>query len=465
MDPRPAISNPATPKNRAKWIWLAAAAPAVIALVQLGRLHPDEVYQVLEPAYWRAYGYGVLAWEWSPNAGIRNWAIPGLFGWLLSLCKAAGLHDPRAYRAVLEVPQYLLHAWAMFAAYRYLERRCPPGLAFPAFLAVAFYGLVLAFGGRTMSESFSTDFLLVAVEAFDRPPGKSRPAILGGAALGLAVVSRYPSAVLVLAALAWLLLRRRWRALLGAVAAGAVVALALGALDWATWGRPFHSLLAYLDFNVLSGQAAARFGSEPGWFYLPVLASQLPAWIWLALPLAVSKPGDRLGLPLFTSLAYLVALSLTAHKEARFLYPALVLLTLYAAPGLSRLLEILARRWRRAEVLGTGLALALGLLPWLSLGEIRGDQFRAIVEATRPKDARGLIILGEGVWGAGGYFYIGKHIPWTVADWPSDPSYRAAMANPAFNRAVTYDRRAEDDLVRHGFRVVDRIGRATVMAR
>jgi hypothetical protein len=464
VDPRP-ISNPATPPHRAKWIWLAAAAPALIAVVQLGRLHPDEVYQVLEPAYWRAYGYGVLAWEWYPNAGIRNWAIPGLFGWLLSLCKAAGIQDPRAYRAVLELPQYLLHVWAMFAAYRYLERRCPPNLALPAFLAVALYGMVLEFGGRTLGESFSTDFLLVAVEAFDRPPGKRWPGVLGGSALGLAVVSRYPSAILVLAALAWLLLRRRWQVFLWAIAAGAVVALALGALDWATWGRPFHSLLAYLDFNVLTGQAAARFGSQPGWFYLPYLAGMLPAWIWPALPFALSKPGDRMGLPLFMSLAYLLALSLTAHKEARFLYPALVLLSAYAAPGLSRLLEILSRRWKPAAALGTSLALAAGLLPLLGLGEIRGDQFRAIVEATRPEDARGLLIVGEGVWGAGGYFYIGKQIPWTVADWPSDPSFRGAVASPAFNRAVTYDRRAEDDLVRNGFRVIDRIGRATVMVR
>src|SRR5216683_2421204 len=62
--------------QRRTWILLlvVAAVPSVLALVQLGRIHPDELYQTLEPAYFRAHGYGLLAWEW--QAGIRNWAVP-----------------------------------------------------------------------------------------------------------------------------------------------------------------------------------------------------------------------------------------------------------------------------------------------------------------------------------------------------------------------------------------------------
>ncbi|HEX8537633.1 MAG TPA: mannosyltransferase, partial [Cystobacter sp.] len=48
-------------------VWVGAGVallPALLAVAQLGRIHPDEVYQLLEPAWFRAHGYGVLAWEW-----------------------------------------------------------------------------------------------------------------------------------------------------------------------------------------------------------------------------------------------------------------------------------------------------------------------------------------------------------------------------------------------------------------
>mgnify|MGYP002717992115 CR=1 FL=1 len=85
--------------------------PALIAVAQLGRIHPDEVYQLLEPAWFRAHGYGVLAWEW--RVGLRNWAMPGVAAWLLRLADVLGLTHPVAYRALLAVPQVALHGWML----------------------------------------------------------------------------------------------------------------------------------------------------------------------------------------------------------------------------------------------------------------------------------------------------------------------------------------------------------------
>lgn len=466
MDPSRETARPAT-RRGAVWPWVVGLAlpPALIAVIQLGRLHPDEVYQALEPAYFRAHGYGILAWEW--QRGLRNWAVPGLFAWLLKLCDAVGITHPRVYRAVLEVPQYLLHVWALSAAYRYLRRHAlPEASAVPALIAVALYGPVVAFAGRTLSESFSTAFLLIAVEALDREERPRRAGLLGGVALGLSVVTRYGSAVVVIAALAWLVFKRRWATLYYAVFGGAVVAAALGVLDRKTWGTPFHSFRAYFEFNVASGGAAQQFGASPWWTYFAPLAGQLPVWGWLALPFVLRKPGMRLSLPLFCALVYVAVLSATPHKELRFLYPALVLLTLTAAVGLPQLLERLRPPGPRTFALT--LALIVGFIPFFFQAVengLRGDQLRAIVRATRPDDATGLLIVGEGVWGAGGYFYIGKNIPWTVADWPQDRSFRLAMRDARFNRIVTYDERALTELQQQGFRIEERIGRATILAR
>ncbi|MFZ5470787.1 MAG: glycosyltransferase family 39 protein [Myxococcota bacterium] len=447
------------------WVWalVTAAVPALLAVTQLGRIHPDEVYQTLEPAYHRAFGYGILAWEW--QSGLRNWAIPLLFSWLLRLCGALGIDHPVTYRTVLEVPQYLLHAWALLAIYRYTARKVDERWALLSVPLVGLYAPVLTFAGRTLGESFSTAFLLIALEALDREGGRARDGLLGGAMLGLSVVARYPSAVVVLAAMGWLLATRRWRMFSFAAVGGLGVALALGALDWATWGKPFHSLEAYLKFNVFSDEAAQRFGRDPASYYLGPLLGLAALWSWPGLVLAAQKLRPRLSLPLICALVYVGAITLTSHKEHRFLYPALVLLALAAAPGLLVGLERLHRIDVRSAL--AALAVAASVAPFFfetALSVQRSDQFRAIVRATRG-DATGFLLVGDGIWGAGGHFYLGKHIPWTVADAPHDPGFRLAMSDRRFNRVVTYDGLTLEELKAHGFTETGRIGRATMLAR
>jgi GPI mannosyltransferase 3 len=450
---------------------LAAAAllPALVAVGQLGRLHPDEVYQFLEPAWFRAHGYGVLAWEW--KEGLRNWALPLLASWLLRLAALLGLDHPVAYRALLALPQAGLHAAALLAVHRYARRRVDAPTALLSTALVALYAPVVVFAGRTLGESFSAAFLVLALVALEGEGGRLRAAgLAGGAWLGLAVVARYSSAVFVLAALLWLTAARRWRTLGFALLGGGAVALALGALDAWSWGQPFHSLLAYLRFNVLSDGAVQQFGAQPLDFYLGPLRVALPPWVLLALPAALRA--RRLPLPVFAALAYLVALFATPHKEDRFLYPALVLLALAAAPAASRALA------RAAVWLGRGRreGLALGLLAALALGagllplraypalDPRGDQFRALVQASRG-GATGLLIVNEGLWGAGGYFYLGRNLPWTTCDWPQDAAFQHAVRHPAFNRAITFEGRALAELQAAGFRVVGQVGRETLLAR
>jgi hypothetical protein len=465
MDP----SSPSASALHHRWplVLLGAVGllPAVLAVAQLGRIHPDEVYQLLEPAWFRAHGYGVLAWEW--REGLRNWAAPGLVAGLLKLAQGLGLTHPVAYRALIAVPQAALHGWMLWAVYRFAARRAGPQAGGLSTLAMGLYGPVLVFAGRTLGESLSAAFLCVALEALDRTERPWRAGGVGGLALGLAVVTRYGSAVVVLAALLWLVGARRWRLLASTCLAGLAVALGLGALDWATWGKPFHSLLAYVDFNVLSGKAAEAFGRAEARFYLHPFLSAVPLWAWGAVPLGLLAVRQRpaVSLPLFCAAVYLAAIISTPHKEERFLYPGLVLLVLAAAPPVSAFLLGQAHppvRWGLAA-----LALATTLLParFYPPQDLRGDQFRAIVAATRDEDARGLLIVNEGLWGAGGFFYIGKRIPWATCDWPADPNFQAAMREPTINRAVTFEGRALAELQAAGFRVVREFGRETVLAR
>src|SRR5262249_7854787 len=140
------------------------------------------------------------------------------------------------------------------------------------------------------------------------------------------------------------------------------------------------------------------------------LSGGLPVWVWPALLVGPVLLRPRLGLAGTMAVALLAALLSTPHKEERFLYPVLVVLVLEAAPGLGALLERVPRLGARLA-LGVA-ALAATLLAAPPSVDLRGDQFRALVKSARPPETTGLLIVNEGLWGSGGFFYVGKPIPW-----------------------------------------------------
>ncbi len=435
----------------------------VFAAWQLGRWHPDEVFQFLEPAWLRVHGYGIRAWEW--EVGLRNWGMPLLYAWLLHISHALGIDHPRVYRAVLALPQLALHTGAVWAAWRYLARRLEPsagrGWTAVAVALVAACGPVLLFSGRTLGEALSASLLLLAAERLERDERPSWDGAFTGLWLGLSVVVRYGSAVFVLCALLWLLATRRYRTLLWTCVSGGLVAVGLGLLDHLTWGSPFHSMREYLGFNVVSGEAARRFGQAPWWWYGPALLTASVLWSWPGVALSTWRE-RRLGWPAFAAGVYLLSISATAHKEARFVFPAVVLLALAGAPGWVWLLRRL--RGRALQGLAVTASILVGLLPLLFAPDLRGDQFRAQVQASRDPEATGLLIVGDGLWGSGGYFYLGKNIPLHVADHAFQVQHILGR-DRRVNRIIVLDERIDDLLRRLGFEEVDRIGRERIWVR
>ena len=320
---------------------------------------------------------------------------------------ALGISSVMGRRVLAEVPQFLLHVAMLGAVWRLAARRVGAPLARACLWLVALYGPLVWFGGRTMSESFSAAFLVWGLERLDSEDGPPAWA-WGGVLLGFAQVTRYGSAAVILPAMGWLLIARRFRPFALATAGGLVVALGLGLFDKLTWGDWFHSFIHYVRFNVVSGAAAAQFGAQPWWQYLGRLLIAPFALVGLALAvrrdrwlkpaaavlvgaglaaaaavlLAERFPGlsplsgllgllaaaalgflllerdtPRPSIFIAAGLGYLVILSATAHKEDRFVYPALILLTVAGVPGF---VSWAAEAWSKGTVRRVAVGLVAG---------------------------------------------------------------------------------------------------------
>ncbi|MGV3622258.1 MAG: mannosyltransferase [Archangium sp.] len=507
--------------TRTPWLEIfAAALPAAIhAVVLSGRLHPDEVFQSLEIGIFKAFGYGIVPWEWQvpPNAptamqpwGIRNWSVPLLFSALFKFGDAVGLTSVWARRILAELPQFALHASMLAAVWRLSARRVPANAARLVLWLVALYAPVVWFGGRTMSEAFSVAFLVWGLERLDARDVTPAWWALGGALLGFAQVTRYGSAAVILPAMVWLLVERRWKTFAIAAAGGLAVGGLLGALDFFTWGEWFHSFVHYVRFNVTSGSAAAQYGSSPFWAYVPRLllapfavfglglVVRQRAWkqpVLIAVLLGAAAAGlawkqhwaapyvalvavaalavvllDRAGAQpsLFVAAAvgYALIVSATAHKEDRFLYPTLVLLSVAGAPAFAK--------WALEHRAVAGLIAALGLLFFVAPTPFdvqRKEQFQ-LTRAAAP-EATGFFIVNEGLWGSPGFFYLGKNIPWCTCDFPNQGCFQMAARDARFNRGLYWanggeaQRDASTDAAfkAAGFHVIEVRGQATLYGR
>jgi hypothetical protein len=409
---------------------LAARIAAAVSLPNVA--WPDEIFQTLEQAHRLVFGYGVIPWEF--REGARSWLLPGaLAGIMATAGWAGGLAHVRAAQVVLAAlaltPVAVAFSWA---------RKRGLGAAVAASAAcAAWYELVL-FAPKALGEVVAAHVLVAGVWLASEAR-LGRALVWAGAALTLAVAVRIhlaPAALVVAVAAA----RRdpgRWKALaLGA----APVAAAAGLLDLLTWGAPFHSYLTAVRVNLLEGKSR-MYGVAPWHAYAGMLwgawSWSLPAVAALALAGARRAPGAALG-----ALAILVAHSLVAHKEYRFIYPAVVLCIVLAAVGTAEAVAWIASRararaWQVAAAaallwVGTSAALAARSPEWA-----RG---RPGLEATAQAgagDLCGLALLGQHWASTGGYTYLHRNVPMYQLDdaealAAARSGFDAALASPEY---------------------------------
>ncbi|MBW3616853.1 MAG: hypothetical protein KY446_03735 [Proteobacteria bacterium] len=404
---------------------------------------PDEIYQSLEPAHGLAYGYGIRAWEYIE--GARNWFFPGVLAVLFRVFDGVGLDRPAEYLPAFEVLFCLLGvltAWGCHNLARSLGASAPAAAAAAAIFALA--APMIYFAPRALGETASAAPIVWAFALALRPAAGRRSLAWAASLLGVAVLLRLQNGVFCLGLLGILAGQRRWGDVRHVFAVLTLWAAYLGVLDWVTWGRPFHSALVYLEFNLIDGKASS-FGTAPWHYYVETFSTAMPALSAIVALFFIGGYRRAPGLS-WTVLVAFVSLWPIPHKEFRFVVPALPLFCAVAALGVDRAGARL-QRWGGAPTLATAVtavtlvsAADVTRLTFGDLGQItyfrtadtpaldnRGAFNRLLVAASERPDLCGVFVSEtEKVW-LGGYAHLHRNVPLFALFEPTKP----------FNYAVT----------------------------
>jgi len=411
---------------------LAATLPSVY--------FPDETFQYWEQGYRLVFGYGIVPWEY--RLGIRSWVVPGFIGGVMGLVHQLG-GGPAISKLAVQALLSIASLGIVVTAFAWTRRLSGDGAAVLAAFVASFWYEFVYFSPKPLTEIIAASALFPAAYLLCALPDPSRRAVVsGGLLLGVAFVLRFhlAPAILVIGLATMLRLRTpRWAM---AAAAGVVVVLLAGLLDWITWGIPFHSFWQSVAINMIEGRAAT-FGTQPVFWYFLLYANAWPgiAIILLALILVGAR---RAPLLFLVPLVILVSHSLIGHKEYRFLYPGLPFLMTLASIGAA---ELFALTTRTLSVPERRLAFAALVLTWLltTLTIAGTDGFRpnwtkradliTLFDKVRDApDACGLGLQGEFWWDTPGYSALGRKLPMYFI---RRDEY--ARVGPAFNLLIHRD--------------------------
>lgn len=398
-------------------LWLAAALLLAWALrvalsFRSGIVHPDEIFQMEEPAHRLAFGYGIIAWEW--RAGIRSWVFPYLFSLLMRASPSSV--GSAGYLVAIKLLLSSASLVVVLVGYAWARRTAGETAALVnAFCCALWYQLAI-YASHPLSEVLATDFLLPGLYLLCFNDGSRRRLVAGMLLLGVAACTRIQLLPIVL--LATLLFSNDWRAgTLTYMAVALMVPLCLwGLVDWLTWGQPFQSLWKYVLVNLT---VSKHYGVEPWWWYLRDLAVRMNLLLLVAV-LAVR----RLPKMALIVAATVALFSLIPHKEERFLYPIWPLIIIMGSVAMYSLLGSARARAGRPPRAAWAPTAATAVVAVVSLASAlrfhfwpgTADAIRLFDLIARDPSVCGVELVDVPWANTGGYTHLHRDIPIGVAN-------------------------------------------------
>ena len=379
--------------------------------------HPDENFQLLEQAHRFAFGYGVRPWEFED--GMRSLVVPYILGGVFALADAV-FGGPEGYIYSTRIFLAVLSLIGIPAVYEMGLRTSRTHALLVSLVAATWFEIVY-FSFRPLTEALAWDFLLLALASASRPHeelSRRRIATIG-LYLGVSFVLRmhlFPGLLFCALWIGRFEVRKRWLPLL---LGGLPPIIVFGVVDWITWGGLFHSYTQAIAINLLQGKAMS-FGVRPLYWYFQLVyhlwAGALPALCFLILIRSRSST-----LWIGVSLSIILSHSLIAHKEYRFIFPAVACLIIVAAMGSAECITMLQNYSNQKVVRylsATAAALWVATSASLAFAPGFSDNWflsRQLIDASfwlsSQPDLCGLLIYDYKWTLTGGYAHLHRNIP------------------------------------------------------
>lgn len=380
-----------------------------VAMREPNIVHPDETFQTLEPAHRLAYGYGVVTWEW--RDGVRSWVFPSFLAGIMRASDWAG-NGSAGYLAAIKVVLSLISLTTVWFGFVWANRvgGLKAGILAGGMCAV-WYELVI-FAARPLNEVVAAHLLLPGIYlGAHSGQSQKRRLFVAGFLCGTALSFRLQLAPAI-AFVGLYFCRSNWKQKVGAVITGFLVPVLLfGLLDVVTWQYPFQSFVRYFWANIVEGRAQS-YGVEPWYWYLALLAAHLGPVLFLALLGASSSS-------FLSATAFIVVAShsMIAHKEPRFIYPALPLIITSAGLGIVEVankLQVVSKSKVRMRT-----TLVVGMILFALTSSLLARRFAFLESGTVSafdQLSSDLSVCGVGLYGvpwfySGGYAHLHRNIP------------------------------------------------------
>ena len=437
---------------------IALAVRIAIAFAMPNQVWPDEIFQSLEQAHRVVFGRGVLPWEF--RDATRSWLFPGALAVIMKSVSVVSA-QPTAYLGAIATVLSVLSLAPVWVAFRTGQRAFGLRGAIIAAATCALWYELVYFAPKALGEVVAGNVLVIGVMFADRirrtnrfaGPGPARSLVRWCAGL-LALVAAMRIQLAPAAGICFLM--AMWRLPRGqqleAVVVATAVVLAIGLLDWVTWSYPFQSFVENFRVNIIEGKSH-HFGVAPWYAYFAAYRD-----LWGALGIAVIGLAviGAVRVPFYglISLVIIATHVPIAHKEYRFLYPALELVIVLVGLGLATIVARVEQA-RTANLAAIG-AVVIVLAMSLSLAnryDDPGDHFGFGVAKhvdSLWRERRGTLVgtkvLGEdpsvcgvalvGVhWSnTGGYAYLHRDIPLLVVKSRSMLEQLTPFANAILGR-------------------------------
>jgi hypothetical protein len=325
---------------------LAILLRIVPILIEPSVVWGDEIFQTIEPAHRLVFGTGLVPWEF--QFSMRSWLLPGTIAALMELSRIVG-DGPDYYLPLIAVTFAVLAAAPVVCCFLWARPLFGVPGALLGSAAVAVAPELVYFGARTLYEVVASHLLIIALYVFEpaHRVASHRRRFVGGVLLGLIFVTRIQLAPALMIVTVWTNWRADGKDIIATLAGAIAIVAAAALLDTLTLGYPLASVWRYVLYNVYYG-VSSTFGVESWSYYL---LGELGVWSGAIVTLLLLTAIGAWRLPLLLMLAVTIICihSGIAHKEYRFIYPAIVLVAVLSGLGLAQI-----SRWGQDWLLGLG---------------------------------------------------------------------------------------------------------------